>query len=289
MIRKLLFYTLLFLTCHNLQAQAPADTTHTLLWKISGNGLSQPSYVFGTMHIICKADYNMPDSAKNAAERARQFVFEIDLDDFSVMQQMMAGKNMTNNTRLADLMQPKQYDSLARFLKDSLDMDITAYNRTKPLMLGGVMMQHILGCETESYDLNFLVMAMKSSKTINGLETVKEQAGFMDSIPYKKQAEMLLQAMRDFSKSKKDLQDLVKLYKSQDVAALQQGFAEDAGGLADFQPLLLSDRNKRWIPQLEKYMKTAPAFIAVGAGHLGGKEGVLQLLRDKGYVVQPVK
>jgi uncharacterized protein YbaP (TraB family) len=289
MIRKLFFYTLICFTSHNLQAQAPADTTHTLLWKISGNGLKQPSYVFGTMHVICNADFYMPDSAKAAADRAKQFVFEIDLDDYGMMQQIMAGKNMNGNTRLADLMKPAQYDSLGRFLKDSLAMDIADHTRTKPLLLGGVLMQNMLRCETASYELYFLVMAMTNSSSINGLETVKEQAGFMDSIPYKKQAEMLLQSMREFSKSKKELQELIHLYKTQDVQALQAGFEEKDGGLADFQPLLLSDRNKRWIPQLEKYMKTEPAFIAVGAGHLGGKEGVLQLLRDKGYVVEPVK
>lgn len=289
MIRKLLFYTLFCFACHNLQAQNPADTTRTLLWKISGNGLKQPSYVFGTMHVICNADFHMPDSAKAAADRAKQFVFEIDLDDYGMMQQIMAGKNMTGNTRLADLMKPAQYDSLSRFLKDSLEMNIADYTRTKPLLLGGVLLQNMLRCETASYELYFLMMAMTNSSSISGLETVQEQAGFMDSIPYKKQAEMLLQSMREFSKSKKDLQELIHLYKTQDVQALQAGFEEKDGGLGDFQPLLLSDRNKRWIPQLEKYMKTEPTFIAVGAGHLGGKEGVLQLLRDKGYVVVGVK
>lgn len=289
MIRKLLFFTILSFSVQFLHAQTSADTTHTLLWKVSGNGLKQPSYVFGTMHIICQADFYMPDSAQKAVDRVSQLVFEIDLDDVSVMQQMMAGKNMNGNTRLADLMKPAQYDSLGRFLKDSLEMEITDYTRTKPLLLGGVLLQNILRCETASYELNFLMMAMKTGKKINGLETVQEQAGFMDSIPYKKQAEMLLQAMREFSKSKNELRELVDLYKAQDVQALQAGFEEKDGGLGDFQPLLLSDRNKRWIPQLEKYMKTEPAFIAVGAGHLGGKEGVLQLLRDKGYVVEPVK
>lgn len=289
MIRKLLLFPLFCFAFHNLHAQNPADTTHTLLWKISGNGLKQPSYVFGTMHIICQADFYMPDSAKKAVDRVNQLVFEIDLDDASMMQQIMAGKNMNGNTRMSDLMKPAQYDSLGRFLKDSLEMEIADYTRTKPLLLGGVLLQNILRCETASYELNFLMMAMQNGKKINGLETVQEQAGFIDSIPYKKQAEMLLQAMREFSKSKKELRELVDLYKAQDVQALQAGFEEKDGGFGDFQPLLLSDRNKRWIPQLEKYMKTEPAFIAVGAGHLGGKEGVLQLLRDKGYVVEPVK
>lgn len=289
MIRKLFFCTLFCFAGISLQAQTATDTTHTLLWKISGNGLKQPSYVFGTMHIICNADFYMPDSAKAAADRAQQFIFEIDLDDISVMQQIMAGKNMNGNTRLADLMQPAQYDTLSRMLKDSLGMNIAEYSRTKPLLLAGVLLQNMLRCETSSYDLNFLMMAMKNSKPINGLETVQEQSGFIDSIPYKRQAELLLQSMRDFSKSKKEMQQLIGLYKAQDVQALQAGFEAQDGGLADFQPLLLSDRNKRWIPQLEKYMKTSPAFIAVGAGHLGGKEGVLELLRKKGYVVEGVK
>jgi uncharacterized protein len=289
MIRKLLFFTILCFSGLFLHAQATADTTRTLLWKISGNGLKQPSYVFGTMHIICEADYYLSDSAKKAVDRVNQLVFEIDLDDISIMQQMMAGKNMNGNTRLADLMNPAQYDSLSRFLKDSLEMEIADYTRTKPLLLGGVLMQNMLRCETASYELNFLMTAMKSAKKINGLETVKEQAGFMDSIPYKKQAEILLQSMREFSKSKKELKELISLYKAQDVQALQAGFEEKDGGLSDFQPLLLSDRNKRWIPQLENYMKKEPAFIAVGAGHLGGKAGVLQLLRDKGYVVEGVR
>lgn len=289
MLRKLISTFLFFCTTLLLNAQTTSDTTHSLLWKISGNGLKQPSYIFGTMHIICSEDYFLPDSANAAIERARQLIFEIDLDDIGIMQSMMAGKNMNNNVRLADLMKPSQYDSLGRFLKDSLKMDINEYDRTKPLLLGGLLMQNILDCKTASYELNFLLLGMKKQAAIHGLETVQEQSGFIDSIPYKKQAEMLLQSMRTFSESKKDLLQLIRQYKNQDVQALQKGFAEDDGGLAEFQPLLLADRNKRWIPKLEDYMKKEASFIAVGAGHLGGKEGVLELLRGKGYAVEAVK
>jgi uncharacterized protein YbaP (TraB family) len=82
---------------------------------------------------------------------------------------------------------------------------------------------------------------------------------------------------------------MIAAYKSQDVEKLYLGAVEDEKSDPDFQKKLLDDRNTAWIPKIEAFVKDKPTFIAVGAGHLGGKNGVIQLLRAKGYDVKAIR
>ena len=131
-------------------------------------------------------------------------------------------------------------------------------------------------------------MAKEQGKEIIGVETLEEQLAVFDKIPYKKQAELLVQGITDIDKSKKEFAQMIAAYKKQDLDGFEKIFKESEQGLDEFADVLLLQRNKSWIPVIEREAKEKPTFFAVGAGHLGGKQGVIQLLRQQGYTVKPV-
>jgi len=123
-----------------------------------------------------------------------------------------------------------------------------------------------------------------------GLETTSYQMGIFDSIPYKVQAKMLIDGLRsmdvDTTGEDDQLDKLVKLYKEQDISAMQSMIADEAEGMAAYEEILLKKRNRNWIAPMGKMMREKPTIFAVGAGHLGGPEGVVALLRKEGYRVE---
>jgi uncharacterized protein YbaP (TraB family) len=128
--------------------------------------------------------------------------------------------------------------------------------------------------------------ANTSGKTVGGLETMAYQMSLFDSIPYKDQAQMLLDAIRGTSLESDMFEETVELYKHQDIEAMVAMVGESEEG--NYEDVLLNNRNHNWIPIMEKKMKKGSVFFAVGAGHLGGQEGVIRLLKKAGYELTPV-
>ncbi len=139
--------------------------------------------------------------------------------------------------------------------------------------------------------MEFMEMASAQQKETGGLETIAFQMSIFDSIPYKAQAEMLVQAIQTAAdaNSNQQFEEMIKLYKAQDIEKLQQSISEDESGISEFEELLITKRNEAWIPQMKKMMTENITFFAVGAGHLGGKNGVINLLRKEGYTLEAVK
>jgi uncharacterized protein YbaP (TraB family) len=123
--------------------------------------------------------------------------------------------------------------------------------------------------------------------SISGLETVEFQVGVFDQIPQKLQLDELGKMLsEDYSQN--EFQTMISTYLSEDIFALDQTM-NSSGMMADYRSILLDERNKSWIPQIEEAMKSKPVFVAVGAGHLAGEYGVINLLKNAGYTVEPIK
>jgi uncharacterized protein YbaP (TraB family) len=131
--------------------------------------------------------------------------------------------------------------------------------------------------------------AKKQKKPIAGLETMEFQMGLFDSIPYDVQAQMLVESIKVGVAESNDLDELTKIYKAQDLEAMQVIMSSDAEGIGQYEELLLTRRNENWIPKMKGQMKEKSVFFAVGAGHLGGKKGVIHLLEQEGYTLTPIK
>jgi len=260
----------------------------SLLWEVAGNGLAKPSYVYGTIHLICPKDYLMSDSTKATFERAEQIFLELDMDDPSIMTKMMQTSMFTNGKKLKDYLSADDYTFLDEYFKQRLKMSVSAFNGLKPFAVMSMIYMTLLDCQPQSYELMFSQMAANAKKELSGLETVEFQMGIFDQIPYEKQAAMLVDIVKKKDESSKEFAKMVSLYKAQDLEALVKLMDDSDWDFNGYEDILLANRNSAWIPVMEKAMQGKSSFFAVGAGHLGGEKGVLNLLKKKGYTLKPI-
>ncbi len=271
---------------------AVADTLkNTLLWEISGNGLDVPSYFYGSMHMLCKEDAFLSENLVSAISNSHKVYLEIDMDDlgqiFSAFPLMM----MRNDTTLKDLLTEEEYDRLAERIKGKMPLPISMLHRIKPMFLSALLGQESMSCdEPASIEMMVMQEAKRKNKKIEGLETMKFQAELFDRIPYGLQAKELLKSL-DTTKTQEDrkmMDQLTNAYRTQDLDAIEKLTSLESMGGGDLMTMLLDDRNKNWVEMFPEIAKQGSTVFCVGAGHLPGKMGVLQLLRDKGYTVKPV-
>jgi hypothetical protein len=274
---------------------ATAVSENSLLWRISNHGLSAPSYLYGTIHMIAKDDFFLTDSTRAFIERAKQVTFEIDMEDMNdIMTQLslLMDAMMDNGATLKDFLTEDDY-KIVKAHFDKMGLPLMFLERMKPMFLTvftGMDMspQAMSSGEMVSYEMEIMKIAQGQSKEIEGLETAKYQMSMFDSIPYQAQADMLVESIKSENAGEEEFAKMVELYKKQDIAGMSAMMDED-NGIGEYEDLLLVQRNKNWIPVMGKMMAERPTFFAVGAGHLGGKNGVVALLRKEGYTVQPVR
>jgi uncharacterized protein len=312
--RLLPFQILVFFTV-TLAAQpaavtsyAPTTAENFLLWKISGQGLQAPSYLFGTIHMIPAENYLLSEPTQKAFDKSNRIAFEIDTEDMmnpAAMMGLMSKMYMNNDTSLADLLPAEDYQLVADHF-DEIGLPMVFMGRIKPMfltVLAGEGMQNakpgaggmgaMMGEGIKSYELELTERAKTQEKPIVGLETAEFQMSLFDSIPYTAQAQMLLEAIKSEQDDSDDATDttmdkMIELYTTQDIVGMQGLMDDDsAGGMGGYEDLLLLQRNRNWIPVMQGLMAKETVFFAVGAGHLAGEEGVIALLRKAGYTVEP--
>lgn len=266
---------------------------NALLWKIDGNELKQPSYLFGTIHIIKAESYFLPEGFNDAFENSNNIVFEIDmkeLNDPAKMMGLLPKIMMRGDTSLKDLLTDEEYNIVGEHLKKS-GLPIFLFEKIKPLfltMLGDsdFNAMSLQSGEYKSYEMELSKMAENKVKNISGLETIDYQVSVLDSIPYKDQANMLVKSITNADEDISELDKMIELYKQQNINALHNIIQSDE--ISKHENILLNNRNKNWIPLMSELMSQNASFFAVGAGHLGGKDGVINLLRVNGYKLTPV-
>jgi uncharacterized protein len=305
----------LFLSlCHcylvaQLSSIPTPDSTRidALLWRISGNGLKQPSYLFGTIHLICKDDVVMPSATKRCFAASRQLALEFDISkagEQAMMAAMDKGVLMRDGTTLQDLIDSTDFALLDQYFLDSAGMSLKTMERFKPMFLSMFLMESGSECEETSYEEVFSRLAKRQNKPIIGVETMQQQLALFDRIPYKEQAMMLVEEIRSIMQppttkpaNSFDISNITTLYKQGRISELLDAMREESikGALAgtsassSFEEILLNERNRAWIPILEGMMRSKATFVAVGAGHLAGKQGVVSLLRKQGFLLTPLR
>lgn len=269
------------------RAQVPAE--NSLLWEISGRGLAKPSYLFGTIHLICPTDFSLSDSLKSTLSRTQQVALEMDMDDPGMMAGMMKTMNMTAGNELKKLVTQQEYERLDRFFKDSVHVGLAMFERAKPFVLMGPLFNTVLDCQPQSYEMALVELAGKQKTEVIGIETLEEQMAIFDTIPYKDQAKMLLNLIDSLSSARKEFKTLIALYKAQNINELYGMTLKSEFGMEGNEEVMLFARNRKWIPRIRRIASAKPTFFAVGAAHLGGEKGVIALLRKEGFRVTAVK
>jgi len=267
---------------------ATAQNKKALLWEISGRNLRQPSYVFGTIHLLCESDLQITDNLKARLNATEQLCLEMDMDDPALMLQMMKSMNMHGDTTLKSLLPEEDYALVARFFQRKTGFPIDVMASAKPFYVMSMALPSTMNCPTASWELSLIKLAQDRKLETHGLETLQEQLAVIDRIPYKDQAAMLMEVIQDSARAQQDNQTLITLYKNQDIDGMQKEIASASHTTSKYEHVLLTERNQRWVPQMIRMAAEKPTFFAVGAGHLGGGQGVIRLLRKAGYQVKPV-
>ncbi|WP_353777764.1 TraB/GumN family protein [Winogradskyella sp. 3972H.M.0a.05] len=282
-ILKALFITIL---CFS-QAQAQ-KLENSLLWKISGNDLEQSSYLYGTVHITC--DASLSTKVLQALEETSQLVLELDMDDPSLQMDMMSDVMMKDGKTLKSMLTKEEYNMLNTFMTNEMGMPLEMFNSMKPFFINAMFYPKMLDCPVESFEGELMKVTKTQNEEILGLETVKEQLAVFDAIPYEDQLKDLLRSAKDnLEFDKKFFAEMLKAYNKEDLNKLMD-IMEDENYLisSKHSDKLLEKRNKNWISKIESIAEETPTFFGVGAGHLGGENGVINLLRKQGYTVEAV-
>jgi len=259
---------------------------NTLLYKVEGKDL-QTAYVFGTIHLMPQKDFVMKDKVKKAFEASDEIYLELDMDDPNMMKEMMSVMSLTDGKTLDAYMDKDEYVFLDEYFMANFNMSLDKFKTFKPFYLSSMLLTKMVGDQVASFELSFVQMAKKASKELKGLETVAEQIAVFDNQPLDEQIDDIIKMIKD--ESNVDLFDtMVTIYKKEDVNELYDYMDDYFNNDEEMINALLIQRNKNWVEKIPVLSKDQQIFYAVGAGHLGGKQGVLQLLKDKGYTVTPV-
>lgn len=263
----------------------------SLFWQVRREGVEKPSWIFGTIHVIGVEDYYLGARLREALEAADRLVLEVDLDQIDMAAMALSGL-LPDNTTVRDYLSESDYDLVATVLSDSIGMSRSAfegaYSRMKPIFLQQLVIYKFLGGNPVSYESNLHRIASQNGVESLGLETFEEQLAFLDQIPLDEQFSDLVESLREWRQTQAQFGELLEAYKNQDIKELNH-LIEDEMENPKMRELLLDKRNRDWMPRLRELIDAGNSFIAVGAGHLGGEQGILSQLREAGYILVPVE
>ncbi len=290
------FITLLLVVAATLGAQAQ------LLWKVSGNGLDKPSYLFGTYHLASLSIKDSIAALPQVQQDVQQVYGELVMADMmkpETLMQMQQQMMLPADTTLKSLFSPEEFKVVSQAVTEYLKVDIALLDRLKPAALFQQLtvlfyLKHTPGYNPqEQLDASFQQDATKAGKKVGGLETVQSQMDILFNKSLRRQAEDLYCFVSDPAKAERQAKELIAAYAAQDLDKMLQLMEEKEGTSCDPTPeemaQLLYDRNQAWAKQMPALMQAAPTLFVVGAGHLPGERGVLSLLKEKGYTVEPMK
>lgn len=276
---------------------APAPKTsykqldNTLLWQISGKDLKRSSYLYGTMHVLCAEDAAVSDNLKLAIKNADQIYFELDMDNMGEMLGAMKYLRMNDGQKLSELLTKEEYAKVEDYFKQhAVPLPLAMMNRFKPYFISSLIGEQMMSCEQKN-GMEELIMRESRAyqKEIKGLETTRFQASIFDSIPYEKQAKDLVSYIDSIDSYKKVTMEMVQVYREQNLERMDSLMHKSDPGMDEYMDILLYGRNRHWVDQMPEIMTGKCILFAVGAGHLPGEQGVINLLRKKGYKVTPMK
>jgi uncharacterized protein YbaP (TraB family) len=264
-----------------------ADQDNSMLWKIEGNGIEKPSYLFGTIHMLCASDFEIKEKVSAAFNSTSNLVLEVNTTDPNEIQAMQ--KMMRSETTLSSRLNESERKEANEILTSQIGITLTQAEHVSPSGLLSVAIVGAMKCppaEMKFYEGEFTAMAQQQNKTISGLETIDSQSNVIEK------AYSLTEILRQIkmkSEYGQVLADMARSYKEENLPEFYTILKDKRFMDANAENLMLTERNKAWVKKIPAIVKKESTFFAVGAGHLYGKTGVIELLKQLGYKVTPVK
>ena len=272
-----------------------------ILYKVSGNGAKGDSYVMGTHHLAPISILDSLESFNSAINSVDAVYGEIDQSEMNspqTQQKMMMKAMAPADSTLSKVFTKEQYDSIDNVLK-KYSGGQAALNMLEPMIPTLVSQQLAILINMQvipnfnpmqQLDTHVKAIGAQAGKEVNGFETVDFQINVLFGDPISKQAEDLLESIRKEDMMKSFSFDLYNAYITQDIEKVRQLMIDpDLGLKPEDEAKMLTNRNINWVNQLKTILPQKSVFVCVGAGHLPGENGVLNLLRQAGYTITPVK
>lgn len=302
---KALIAILLFIvTSIQLSAQEVKDYTGSLLWKVSGKDLAQPSYILGTHHLIDKSFLDSINGFTDAFDATQQIIGELDLSNTAGIQtKIQAVAMMPQDTTYQMLLNENDYASLDTNLTAFFGAGLNQLGNLRPAMLSNLYVLILYQKIFPEYNPQTHVLidehiqnkGRAENKKVIGLETADDQIyALFYSTPLDVQAQSLTCATGlNLDYYKEQLTDMNNKYIAGDLVGLYDLAYNDPNPICPvdevYKAALLKNRNDNWLKEMPQIMKTTPTLFAVGALHLAGEEGLLYQLAKRGYKVEAVK
>lgn len=322
-MKKTIFYFVLlfigFVSCQkNTNSQTTEITKKGLLWQISGKGL-KTSYLYGTMHVSNEKVIKLSDMAMDELDKCQVMAGELVLKESDMMPMLMS--LIMKDTTLEMLLSPAEYQIVHKKLEEKMGFMATMLEKIKPVFISVMLSEQANqksnekdGEKTETtppfgkdfgkgfgglgglgggnqkppLDMYLQDKAKQKGKEVVGLETVEEQLAAFNTITLKEQAKMLYETVTSENKAEgQSLEGMLDLYYRQEIDSLYM--LTNQALSSNSNDKLLIERNTNMADRMEKIMKEKSLFTAVGAAHLAGKTGLIDLLRKRGYRVEVIK
>lgn len=281
-MRKHILVSILFFTSIvSIFGQEVLDKS--LLWEITGNGLHKPSYIVGTIHIMCKDDFVLTPKVQRVIDRVDNLTLEVNFTDPKEIVEIQ--KSMNNQVSLTRNLDKDNRKELVELLINEYGLSNSEVDSISSLGLMNLMTNKELQCEVVSYDVELIMLGMKKGKNFGGLEHGKEQLELFNKAFSVKE---IVRQLKLKDESTDNLTSIIEAFKNEDMNKLYELGTDPQFMPMEVKSIMLDNRNKMWVEKMGRIMLIESTLFAVGSAHLGGEVGVIELLRKKGYDVTPV-
>jgi len=244
------------------------------------------------MHVQDERVFDFKPQVIDALENAETLALELNMDSvnpYSLIQELV----MDSNRVLKDLYTEEQYDSIAKFFQDSMHINLFLFERMMPFFIEQLITTKDLGEEeADALDMYLFKSAKEQGKTVIGLESIDEQIATFKSIPLDIQSQSLLESVKNYGKeSEFDMEKMMQWYTEGNFDSLvniSSDYYTNPEAQKIFDENFIISRNINMVERLIPLLKKGSVFVAVGAAHLPGKDGIIELLRSKGFTVEPL-
>lgn len=261
----------------------------SLLWQVTKEGMKDTSYLYGSIHFPQKALVNANDKLHKIKFKVDAGCFEIILSPDSMAYfsfSLMSGPGKKVN----DLFSKKDSKRIFDYFSDNLGMEELMVNNFIPIGLFSFASMSLLEKDTTNAIDVLLQNDFKSlGKPLLSLESIKQQADLFSQTPMEVQKKELLAVINNQDSVKKELELLKEIYLSQDIDSLYNLVSNSAPDGVFDKERMNSDRNLKMIKKMPAFMRDQSVLFCVGAAHLGGEKGLINLLREKGFQVTPIR
>ncbi|SFW27593.1 TraB/GumN family protein [Chitinophaga sancti] len=267
---------------------AIAQQRKGLLWEISGNGLKQPAYLFGTVHVYDTTLYALPQLPAGLVDKIDKVYFEMDYSKIDQAELMASILIKDSAQYLNKLLDTGAIASLKKLSASSpmLKMMGNQIYAVKPFILMSWISAG--GTKAATVDFELFKMMVAQQKPVGGLETVKEQMAAVDAVPLSKQADMLAKALDGRFSLEQQVSRVTEVYTRQELDNLMTVLNDNIPVDASFDDAIRLNRNVTMADKIAAILRTEHPLIAVGAGHFGNNDGLIALLEKKGYSLKSV-